>query len=67
MTDAENEAAALAHDATWEEANAAAVESAKMGAAGAEAGKGAAETAEDDAEMDTGDDAAAQPIAQDLR
>ena len=48
----------------WDEANAAAVESAK---AGAEAAKGAAEATEDDVEMDTGNDVNAQPTPQDLR
>ena len=52
----------MLHDEMWDEANAAAVESAK---AGAEAAKGAAEATENSMDMDTGDDADPQP-AQDL-
>jgi len=47
----------------WDEANAAAVESAK---AGAEAAKGAAEATENDVDMDTEGYANPQPAPQDL-
>ena len=62
MTDDEVDAAARAHDEMWEQANAAA-ETSAVAAAGAE--KEAAETPEEDVDMDTGDGTDPQP-PQDL-